>query len=122
MSIKRIVTLALVLVLTALMPFLYPSTDNSINAEQSKLTPSVPAFTTMHRIAVVSNDVLIHYFGKDVVEKTMKQPGCVSVRMYYGKQANGRSGFVIVGVDKKGRDIVPIVLAGPGNICPPFCG
>jgi ABC-type dipeptide/oligopeptide/nickel transport system permease subunit len=66
--------------------------------------------------------MLAHYIGKDVVEKTMKQPGCVGVRTYYGKRADGKFGFVIVGVDKHGRDMVSNLIAGPTIICPPFCG
>ena len=75
----------------------------------------------MYAVSVSSNDVIAHYFGKNVVEKTLKQPGCVGVRMYYGKHANGKSGFIFVGVDKYGKDLIPIVIAGPDIICPPIC-
>jgi hypothetical protein len=95
--------------------------DKSMYAGQSKSSQVATALNNAHQIVVSSNDVIIHYFGKDVVEKTMKQPGCVGVRMYYGKQANGKSGFVIAGFDKNGRDIGPIVLAGPTNPCPGIC-
>ena len=101
--------------------FIFPSTDNLINAGQSK-SIDVTALTNVHHISVSSDAVIAHYFGKDIVEKTMKQPGCVGVRMYYAKQANGRSGFVIVGVDKYGKDMAPTILAGPADICPPWCG
>ena len=100
--------------------FIFPSTDNLINAGQSK-SIDVTALTNVHHISVSSDAVIAHYFGKDIVEKTMKQPGCVGVRMYYGKHANSKSGFIFVGVDKKGRDMVPVVLAGPGVMCPPLC-
>ena len=122
MSTKRIVTVASILLVSVIMLFIYPSTDKTINAGQSTFAKDVTAFTSLHRISVSSNDVLVHYFGKDVVEKTMKQPGCVGVRMYYGKHADGKSGFMIVGVDKYGRDMVPTVLADPGLMCPPYCG
>ena len=120
MSIKRILAVASVLAVSVIMLFVYPSTDKSMNAGQASST--ITALTNVHRISVSSNDVLVHYFGKDVVEKTMKQPGCVGVRMYYGKHANGKSGFIIVGVDKNGKDMVSTVLAGPTRICPPDCG
>lgn len=117
MSIK-IVTVLSILALSILMLIIYPSTDNSMNAGPSKSIKDVPALTNLHRISVSSNDVLVHCFGKDVVDKTMKQPGCVGVRMYYGKNANGQSGFVIVGVDKNGRDMKSVILAGPIDPCP----
>lgn len=122
MSTKRIVTVVSILLVSVIMLFIYPSTDKSINAGQSQFAKDVTAFTSLHRISVSSNDVLVHYFGKDVVEKAMKQPGCVGVRMYYGKHADGKSGFMIVGVDKNGRDMVPTVLVGPLDLCPPYCG
>ena len=122
MSIKKIVAVASILAISVIMFFVYPSTDKSINAGQSNASQNLAALTNVHRISVSSNDVLVHYFGKDVVEKTMKQPGCVGVRMYYAKHVNGRSGFAIVGVDKYGKDMVPTILAGPTDICPPWCG
>jgi hypothetical protein len=121
MSIKKIVPVISILALSIILLIIYPSTDKSVNAGPSKSIKDVPALTNLHRITVSSNDVLVHYFGKDVVDKTMKQPGCVGVRMYYGKNANGQSGFIIVGVDRNGRDMVPVVLAGPGLVCPPWC-
>jgi len=121
MSTKRIVAIASIFAISVMMLFVYPSTDKSINAGQSKFTQDVTALTNAQRISVPSNDVLVHYFGKDVVEKTMKQPGCVGVRMYYGKHANGKSGFIFVGVDKNGKDLSSVVIAGPTSECPPLC-
>jgi len=123
MSIKRIVAIASVFAITVIMLFVYPSTDKSINAGQSISTQDATALTNIHRVSVSSDDVLVHYFGKDVVEKTMKQPGCVGVRTYYGKHANGKSGFVIVGVDKNGTDMKSYATTpGGSKLCPPNCG
>jgi hypothetical protein len=108
-------------VVIVLMLFVYPSTDNLINAGQSKYKQEVPALTNTYQIAVSSNNVIAHYFGKDVVDRIMKQPGCVGVRMYYGKKSNGKSGIMIVGVNKSGKEFLPIILAGPGSFCPPIC-
>jgi hypothetical protein len=122
MSSKRITAFVSIIALSVIMLFVYPSTDRSVNAGQSKSNQASTAVANSHPISVTSTDVLIHYFGKDVVEKTMKQPGCVSVRMYYSKHSNGRSGFEFVGVDKNGKDMAPVVIAGPPTICPPLCG
>jgi hypothetical protein len=117
---KKIVA-ASIIALIVLILFVYPSIENRINAGPSSSKQDMSALKTMYPISISSNDVIAHYFGKDVVEKTMKQPGCVGVRMYYGKHANGKSGFIFVGVDKYGKDLTPIVIAGPSSLCPPFC-
>ena len=122
MSTKRIVAVISVIALSVIMLFVYPSTEKSMYAGQLKSTQKVTTLTNVHQITVSSNDVIAQYFGKGIVEKIMKQPGCVAVRMYYGKHANGKSGFIIVGVDKNGKDMVSTVLAGPTRICPPDCG
>jgi hypothetical protein len=122
MSLKKIVTIASILAISVIMLFVYPSTANSTdNQNSAKTVQAGIALTNLHSISVSSNDVLVHYFGKDIVEKTMKQPGCVGVRMYYGKHADGRSGFIFVGIDKYGKDLAPVVIAGPTTYCPPLC-
>lgn len=118
MSAKRIV--ATIFLFTLIMLFVYPSNENIINAGQSK-SVNIATLTNVRPISVSSIDVIVQYFGKDIVEKTMKQPGCVSVRMYYGKQANGKAGFILVGVDKFAKDIAPVVITGPTNQCPGGC-
>jgi len=122
MSIKNIVTLALALSVCLIVFFIYPSADKSMNAGQSTSLRDAAALTIAHQISVSSDAVLAHYFGKDIVDKIMKQPGCVSVRTYYTKRPAGKSGFLFIGVDKNGKDLAPIVLAGPPILCPPLCG
>jgi len=122
MSIKNIVTLALALSVCLIVFFIYPSADKSMNAGQSTSLRDAAALTIAHQISVSSDAVLAHYFGKDIVDKIMKQPGCVSVRAYYSKRTDGKSGFLFIGVDKNGKDLAPTVLAGPAPQCPPYCG
>ena len=122
MSTQKIVTAASIVALIVLFLFVYPSIDNRINAGPSSSKQDISALKTMVPISVSSDAVIAHYFGKDVVEKIMKQTGCVGVRMYYSKKTNGKSGFKFVGVDKNGKDMAPIVIAGPGTFCPPICG
>ena len=122
MSTQKIVTAASIVALIVLILFVYPSIDNRINAGPSSSKQDITALKTMVPISVSSDAVIAHYFGKDVVEKIMKQPGCAGVRVYYSKKTNAKSGFMFVGVDKNGKDLLPIVLAGPTNLCPPFCG
>ena len=121
MSIQKVFTAASLVALIVLFLFVYPSMDSRINAGPSNSNPNITALKTMYPVSVSSDAVIAHYFGKDVVEKIMKQTGCVGVRMYYSKKTNGKSGFKFVGVDKNGKDLAPIVIAGPQNMCPPLC-
>ena len=118
---KKIVTFVSIVALMVLLLFVYPSIENRISAGQSSSKQDITALKTMHSISVSSVDVISHYFGKDVVEKVMKQSGCVGVRMYYRTRANGKSGFIFVGVDKNGKDLAPTIIAGPIVMCPPLC-
>lgn len=121
MSIKKIVAIGSIFAVSIFMLFVYPSSSNLLNAGQSKSNQNATALTNAHRISVSSEAVIAHYFGKDVVDKVMKQPGCVGVRMYYGKHTNGKSGFIFIGVDKNGRDMVSTLISGPASYCPPIC-
>jgi hypothetical protein len=131
MSIKKIVVTISILSIFAIALFIYPSINQSVRAEQVNFPgyknqsisfqEAKGLLKTYERIAA-SDAVIAQYFGKDLVDKIFAQPGCVGVRMYYGKHANGKPGVIIVGVDKYGKDIVTGVLAMPTAICPPLCG
>ncbi len=131
MSTKKIVVSILILSIFAIALFIYPSMNQSVRAEQvssaSHKSQSISfqeatrLLKTSERI-VASNAVIAQYFGKEIVDDILAQPGCVGVRMYYGKHANGKPGVIIVGVDKYGKDMVSGVLALPTWICPPYCG
>ena len=130
MSIKKIVVTISILSIIAIALFIYPSMNQSVRAEQVNFAgyknqsisfqEAKGLLKTYERIAI-SDAVIAQYFGKDIVDKILAQPGCVGVRMYYGKHANGKPGVIFVGVDIKGNDIVSTVLAGPTSICPPLC-
>jgi ABC-type dipeptide/oligopeptide/nickel transport system permease subunit len=131
MSIKKIVVTIAILSIFAIALFIYPSMNQSVRAEQVNFAgyknqsisfqEAKGLIKTYERIAA-SDAVIAQYFGKDIVDKILAQPGCVGVRMYYSKHANGKPGVIFVGVDKNGKDIISGVLAGPTIICPPYCG
>ena len=131
MSTRKIITTILILSIFTIALFIYPSLNQSVRAEQVNYAgyknqsisfqEAKGLLKTSERIAA-SDAVIAQYFGKDLVDKILAQPGCVSVRMYYGKHANGKSGVIIIGVDKYGKDMVSGVLALPTMICPPLCG
>jgi len=131
MSLKKIVVTVSILSLFAIALFIYPSMNQSVRAEQVNFAgyrnqsisfqDALGLIKTYERIAA-SDAVIAQYFGKDIVDKILAQPGCVGVRMYYGKHANGKAGVLLIGVDQYGKDIVTGVLAQPVIICPPYCG
>jgi hypothetical protein len=131
MSAKNIVAVISILSLFAIALFIYPTTNQSVRAEQIKSTGYQSAnawlqeakniIKTSQRITA-SDEVIAQYFGKDKVDKILAQPGCVGVRMYYGKNTNGKSGIILTGVDAKRNDILPVTIAGPTTLCPPYCG
>jgi len=61
-------------------------------------------------------------FHADQVREVLAQPGCVALRVYYGKHDDGRDAIVLVGVDRKDNDLEQGVLLEFGFPCPPFCG
>ena len=130
MSLKKIAISISIVSIFAIALFIYPSMNQSVRAEQVNFAgyknqsisfqETIGLIKTYERIAA-SDAVIAQYFGKDIVDKILAQPGCVGVRMYYGKHANGKRGVIILGVDKYGKDIVTGVLAMPAIVCPPYC-
>jgi hypothetical protein len=61
-------------------------------------------------------------FDKESVLAVLQQPDCVAMRYYYGIDEYSKSVLVIVGVDKKGNDILNGVIIEKAFPCPPYCG
>jgi ABC-type dipeptide/oligopeptide/nickel transport system permease subunit len=130
MSIKKIVVTVSIISIFAIALFIYPSMNQSVRAEQvsfaSHKNQSISfqeakgLLKTYERIAA-SDAVIAQYFGKELVDKILAQPGCVGVRIYYGRHANKKQGVLLIGMDKYGKDMVSGVLAMPTCICPPLC-
>jgi hypothetical protein len=61
-------------------------------------------------------------FHKDQVVKLLNQPGCVGLRIYYGRDATGAPNLVLAGIDGTDSDLTDGVLLELQWPCPPFCG
>ena len=61
------------------------------------------------------------FFGREVLEKILAQPGCVGFRIYHATHAKGHDTFVIVGADADGRDLWSGSIAEEAIPCPPSC-
>jgi hypothetical protein len=114
MSLKKIVV-----TISAIILFIYPSMNQSVRAEEMKYTgrsshmmtlQDAASLTKIYRINVESNAMLISYFGKDIIAKVLAQPGCDQVHVYYGMNKDGKSLFMLFGVDKKGNEMLASLL------------
>jgi hypothetical protein len=130
MSIRRIIIPAAIFVALISLLFIYPSIDRPIGAEQSLYTGHEDhnitlqegvELTKAYRLTSKGDVPLAQYFGKDALANVLAQPGCVGLRLYYGKHADGSSAIVIVGVDSKGKDMTKGLICQRSRPCPPYC-
>lgn len=57
----------------------------------------------------------------DAYQQVLDQQGCVSVRTYFGLDADGKLTIVVVGVDENGEDLTSGILLNRGYKCPAKC-
>ena len=62
------------------------------------------------------------YFGRNIFDKILAQPGAVGIRYYYAAKDDGSPTLVLVGVNSTGDDMVQGVLGELTIPCPPICG
>lgn len=79
------------------------------------------AHTKRHRDAKVS-PVKAGAFHKDQVVELLNQPGCVGLRVYYGRSADGSPSLVLTGIDKADSDLTGGTILELNFPCPPYCG
>jgi hypothetical protein len=60
-------------------------------------------------------------FHKDQVLTMLGQPGCVGLRVHYGRNADGSPALVLTAMDAEDNDLTATVLE-KHYPCPPFCG
>ena len=59
------------------------------------------------------NQTRAHFFGRNIIEKILDQPGCVGLRIYYALDANNEQHLVIVGADANRDDQLPTSPSQP---------
>jgi hypothetical protein len=60
-------------------------------------------------------------FGRPVLDEILSQPGCAGVRVYLGRNKEGETTLLAVGIDDSGADLVNGTIANDAWPCPPFC-
>ncbi len=61
-------------------------------------------------------------FLRKEIDELLAQPRCAALRFYYGRKEDGADTLILVGVDRKGNDMVNGVLLNGHYPCPPICG
>jgi hypothetical protein len=75
-----------------------------------------------------------HFFGRDIINKILGQPGCMGIRIYHAINDNAEKTLVLIGADDRGKDMWPSDSSGKGKLkgggntvgdqavpCPPNC-
>jgi len=61
------------------------------------------------------------FFGRNIFEKILAQPGCIGIRYYYGQDNSGLPNLILVGVDAGGNDMTTGTIGELSFPCPPLC-
>lgn len=61
------------------------------------------------------------YYGKNIINQLLAQPGVVGIRFYFGIDTDGKNTLVLAGVDANENDVLSII-ADRGMRCPIICG
>ncbi len=68
------------------------------------------------------NGIKAHFFGMNIINEVLAQPGCVGIRCYYALDEKGVQQMIIVGADKDENDLYNGIIAEISYPCPPNCG
>jgi len=61
-------------------------------------------------------------FHRAQLDQLLAQPGCMGLRFYQGRNADGSFAMVLVGVDVTGSDMTDGDILEQHYPCPPYCG
>ena len=129
MKVKHFFSPVLVLTLAALcaiaVMFLFPSSrvhaQYKGNEKHAVALDEAARYVQNFRKNPVAPAVHGGYFGRDIFEQILAQPGAVGIRYYYAATDDGTPTLVLVAVDSTGDDMVKGVVAEHGLPCPPYC-
>ncbi len=64
--------------------------------------------------------VKAHFYGREVLQQLLDQPGCMGIRIYYAHDEKGQKQLVLIGANEEGDDMEELIIDG-SHICPPDC-
>ena len=91
-----------------------PRSEAQVLINNYKNSPAFPA----------NNDTEGIFYGKDHIAQLLAQPGCVGIRVYYGKEgiaSHDPAQMVLVGVTADENDMSTGLILDGGFPCPSFC-
>ena len=94
------------------------NSDHAITLDQAK---ALVKRQREHQSAIRGSDPLCEFFGRAALERILAQPGCAGIRIYHGRNEQGRHALVLVGADTAGADQLEGTIAEKGLPCPPAC-
>jgi hypothetical protein len=77
--------------------------------------------TRRHRDAAAKDTLRGAMFHGQPVRELLEQPGCVGLRIYHGRNADGTPAVILVGVDANGDDMTTASILEFHYPCPPYC-
>jgi hypothetical protein len=80
------------------------------------------AMTANYRNTIQTGEVIGLYYGKEIIEKILEQPGCVGMRFYFAINQKSEKTLVLVGTDANQNDIVDGLIGDHAFPCPNVCG
>ena len=115
MSSKSVILILTLFSIIAFGLFIYPSINQTLRAEQSKfidqsrivnLHQEANMYSKKYLIQSDAQALTIKMIDKKFIAKALSLPGSVSVRIYYAKNSEGKSIFLIYGVDRNGKEMI----------------
>lgn len=84
-----------------------PKTEHLTGREGSEFDyDKAVSWTKNHRTKNPGKTVS-HFYGKEVLQKLLAQPGCMGIRMYQALDEKGQNHIMLVGSNRDGSDILP---------------
>ncbi|WP_343748298.1 hypothetical protein [Fluviicola sp.] len=88
--------------------------------EGSKISLAEGAALTLRYRIGNQDGVLGAFYGRNHIEEILAQSDCQGIRIYLGKDVDGKSSLVLVGADSAENDLLDVIL-DVGQRCPPNC-
>jgi hypothetical protein len=60
-------------------------------------------------------------FDRAAIDKILAHPDCKGLRIYHGRDENGKPNLVLVGVTAAGKDLTQASIMEKSGDCPPNC-
>jgi hypothetical protein len=124
-----IVTVAIVIVVAIIAFFVgrhtcvyKPQKTNFPGAEKHEVALSdAVKYVQNFRKAAPTPEIKGGSFDRGAIDKILAQPSCALLRIYYGKDENGKPNLILLGVDKDGKDMTKGMIMEKAIPCPPWC-